>query len=51
MSIPIKVFKISNMVMVEIFFLWFGRDFFYILSHPQEDPSFKGVPDDILHDY
>ena len=29
--------------------VWKG--FLYNLSHPLGDPSFKGVPDDILHDY
>jgi len=27
------------------------KRFLYILSHPLGDPSFKGVPDDIFHDY
>ena len=31
----------------DLFFLWFGKDFFFILGHPLGDPSFKGVPDDI----
>ena len=39
MSIPIKVCKIPNMVMVGMFFLWFGRDFFI----------FKVIPEKILH--
>ena len=33
---PVKVCKIPNMVMVVIFFLWLGRDFFMFLVIPEK---------------
>ena len=38
-SIPIKVCKIPNQVMLGIFFLWFWRDFFI----------FQVIPKEVLH--